>query len=58
MSIGLTEKEIMAQTLLFLLAGYDTTANTLGFLFYNLALNQDVQDKVFEEINSVLGDQV
>lgn len=40
----------MANAILFFIAGYDTTANTLSYLFYELALNQEVQEKVCEVI--------
>jgi cytochrome P450 len=35
-------------------AGYDTTANTLSFACFCLATNPEIQDKVFEEIDTVL----
>ena len=50
----LTDKEILSQAILFLLAGYDTTSNTLSFLAYNLAMNPEYQDKLCEEIDEVM----
>ena len=47
---GLTEEEIMAQSIVFLLAGYETTAATLTFCTYYLALNPDAQDEIYEEL--------
>lgn len=35
-------------------AGTETTGNTLSFLLYELALHQDIQDKVRDEINAML----
>ena len=55
---GLTTDEVLAQSLLFFLAGYDTTANGLSFLMYNLALNPDIQEKLHEEIMNVAGEKV
>ena len=55
---GMTKTEILAQALLFLLGGYDTTASTLSFLLHELTLNPDVQQTLYEEINEKLGDQV
>lgn len=51
----LGDKQIIAQSTMFLLAAYENTANTLAFLSYNLALHQDIQDKVYQEIRTAIG---
>ena len=43
-SAALTDNTILAQSILFILAGYDTTANTLSFVSHCLAKHQDYQD--------------
>jgi cytochrome P450 family 6 len=45
---------IDCQGITFLAAGFDTTANTLGHMVYMLAKNPEVQDKVYEEISSII----
>ena len=55
---GLTPEEIQAQAFLFFLAGYDTTSSTLAFLLYSLAVNQECQDKVYQEVTEVIKDYV
>ena len=40
----------MAQAMVFFLAGYETTASTLSFCLYELALNQDIQERLYREI--------
>lgn len=52
--IHLTTDEIMAQSMLFLLAGYETTATTLDFILYSLATNPQCQERCVEEILSVV----
>ena len=47
---GLSDKEIVAQCEVILLAGYETTSNALSYVSYLLALNPEVQDKLHEEI--------
>ncbi|XP_071784952.1 cytochrome P450 3A13-like [Asterias amurensis] len=47
---ALTNTEVTAQAILFFLAGYETTSSLLGFASYLLALNPDVQDKLYAEI--------
>eukprot|EP00058_Branchiostoma_floridae_P007460 XP_002592948.1 hypothetical protein BRAFLDRAFT_65534 [Branchiostoma floridae] len=50
----LSMTEIVGNSLAFWLAGYDTTANTIALTAYNLAFNQEAQDKVREEIDRVV----
>lgn len=54
-TVGLTVEEITGNSILFLLAGFDTTASTMTFMTYNLATNPECQDRLIEEIDSVLG---
>lgn len=46
----LTEDEICAQAWVFFIAGYETTATTLSFCCYELALNQEIQNKLYQEL--------
>ncbi|XP_045626009.1 probable cytochrome P450 6a13 [Procambarus clarkii] len=50
----LTDLVITAQCVLFYIAGYDTTATTLSFLSYCLALHPHIQQKCMQEIDRVL----
>jgi len=52
--IGLNSREITENAITFFIAGYDTTANTLAFACYCLGTNPDVQEKLVEEIDTVL----
>lgn len=47
----LSDDEIMAQSITFLLAGFETTGTTLSSTAYFLATHPDVQDKLIEEID-------
>ena len=49
-------EDIQAQTLVFLLAGYETSSTTLGFVSYHLALDTQVQDKLRDEIDRLWPD--
>ncbi|CAM5086756.1 unnamed protein product [Natator depressus] len=51
---ALSDKEIMVQALVFILAGYETTSFTLNFLSYNLATHPDMQQRLQEEIDAAL----
>ena len=48
----LTDQEIVAHSVTFVLAGYETTANTLSYVSYLLALNPEAQEKLQHEIDS------
>ena len=50
--------EVLAQGMLFFIAGYDTTATSVAFLLYNLTLNPEIQEKLYEEIVDAAGDKV
>lgn len=49
---GLTVNQIAAQSFLFFIAGYETSATTMLFAIYELALNPDIQVKLRKEIQS------
>lgn len=53
--LGLKDIEIIAQCVLFFLAGFETTASTLSYFAHCMALNPEVQEKLYEQIESVLG---
>ena len=50
----LTEELVTAQGVIFFAAGFETTANTLSTLSYYLALNPDIQDRIYDEIQEAL----
>lgn len=47
----LSDDDIYATAITFLLAGYETTSNTLSFTTYLLALHPDVQERLHQEID-------
>ncbi|CAO3649127.1 unnamed protein product [Mucor hiemalis] len=49
-NLGLTDENIRDQVVTFLIAGHDTTANTLAWTLYELARNPDIQAQVLQEI--------
>ena len=51
-------QEMQAQIFVFLAAGYETTAVTLTYIAYYLALYPDVQSKLQEEIDEYFGSEV
>jgi len=54
---SLTEDEINAQCWVFLLAGFETTATTLGFMSYALALHPECQEKLYKEVVTAMGSE-
>ncbi|XP_025103416.1 cytochrome P450 3A6-like isoform X2 [Pomacea canaliculata] len=52
----MTKDEIIAQCITIFLAGYETTAATLQYMIYLLAVNPDKQEKLYDEIITTIGD--
>uniref|UniRef100_A0A8C0AK17 Thromboxane-A synthase n=1 Tax=Bos mutus grunniens TaxID=30521 RepID=A0A8C0AK17_BOSMU len=52
LSVALSDQELMAQSIIFIFAGYETTSSTLSFLLYILATHPDVQQKLQVEIDA------
>ena len=53
--VGLTDAEVLINSIIFMVGGYDTTATTLFWLAYDLSVNPDVQEKLIDEIDSEIG---
>ena len=50
--VKLDDQEIICQSILFFIAGQETTASLLTFMFYELAKNPDVQKTLRQEIRN------
>ncbi|XP_023951417.2 cytochrome P450 6B1-like [Bicyclus anynana] len=52
--LKLTDEVIAAQAFIFYMAGYETSAATVAFMLYELAMNPLIQDKLIDELDEVL----
>lgn len=52
--LGLNDDEIIAEMLLFLLAGYSSPSMTLTFFVYVMATNPDIQRKCAAEVKAAV----
>ena len=50
----LTEDEMLALVWNFVHSGVEPTASTLSYVFYELALHPEVQDKMVEELSALM----
>ncbi|KAK9730876.1 Cytochrome P450 [Popillia japonica] len=50
----MTVMEIAAQSFVFFIAGFETSSTTMSFCLHELAFNQDVQDKLRNEIKKTM----
>ncbi|KAM6157229.1 cytochrome P450 3A9-like [Erethizon dorsatum] len=51
---ALSDLELVAQSIIFIFGGYETTSSTLSFIMYALATHPDVQKKLQQEIDTIL----
>lgn len=56
--LALSDLELVAQSVIFIFAGYETTSSALSFILYELATNPDVQTKLQQEIDAALPNKV
>lgn len=53
----LSDNEIIAQSMVFLFAGHETTSTVLSFACYHLAVSPEIQEKLQQEIDSAWSDE-
>ncbi|GIX91466.1 cytochrome P450 3A11 [Caerostris darwini] len=51
---GLSHDEMLSQSITFFIAGFDVTTSLLSHICYRLAMHQDYQDMVVDEMNEAL----
>ena len=52
----LTESEIIANSIFFLIAGFETTSSTISHCLFQLAWHPEIQQRVYEELKENLSD--
>ncbi|KNE67722.1 hypothetical protein AMAG_12453 [Allomyces macrogynus ATCC 38327] len=51
-----SREDLRANTVIFFVAGHDTTANALSFAIYLLGMHPEVQERARQEVISIMGD--
>lgn len=51
---GITMEEMAAQCFVFFTAGFETSSMTINYCLYELAMNEDIQDRVRSEIQQAM----
>ncbi len=54
---GMTDLQLRDEVMTILLAGHETTANALSWMWYLLALNHEARARMLAEVDEVLGDR-
>lgn len=52
-----TENDIVAQAVLFFIAGFETASTLLCFLVHELTINPEVQKKLQDEIDDLIAEK-
>jgi cytochrome P450 len=55
---GMTDKQVRDECLTVMLAGHETSANALSFALWELARNPEVQERLYQECRTVLGERL
>ena len=50
----MTDDDLLAQAIVFILAGFTTSSTLLSFLLYELALNPEIQERLQAEVDEIL----
>lgn len=51
----MTDEQVRDEALTLVLAGHETTANAMAWTFYLLSQHPDIEQRLYEEVSSVLG---
>jgi cytochrome P450 family 13 len=54
----MSEDEVFGQCFIFLLAGFDTTSNSLSYALYHIAKDEKVRKRLQQEIDDLCGNEV
>lgn len=52
---GMTDEQVRDEVMTIFVAGHETTANTMSWIFYLLATHPEAEQKLHDEMKSVLG---
>jgi len=55
---GMTDKQVRDECLTVMLAGHETSANALSFALWELAKHPEVQERLYRECRTVLGERL
>lgn len=55
---GMTDEQVRDEVMTIFVAGHETTANTMSWIFYLLATHPEAEQKLHDELFSVLGDNL
>ncbi|KAI9136800.1 cytochrome P450 [Paraphysoderma sedebokerense] len=55
--LGMTDDNLLDEIMTFLVAGHETTSGTLSFLIYLLAKHPEVKNKVYAEVDEIMGER-
>jgi cytochrome P450 len=55
---GMSDKQVRDECVTVMLAGHETSANALSFALWELAKHPEVQERLYQECRTVLGDRL
>jgi len=55
---GMSDEQVRDEVMTIFVAGHETTANTLSWIFYLLATHPEAEKKLHDELDEILGNQL
>ena len=54
---GMTDQQLLDEAIILYVAGHETSANAMAWLWYLLAINPDIEEKVLNSVKESIGDK-
>ena len=54
---GMNDQQLLEEAIILYVAGHETSANAMAWMWYLLGMNPEIEEKVLQSVNNSIGDQ-